>query len=231
MNLYDIHTHDTPITNGDDDLPSQNNYQYILNVYPLGFEDAKDSINCTWFSCGVHPWYSEDAEPQIKFLKEIAADVSIVAIGEAGYDKLRGASLENQRVIFEQQVALSEELQKPLIIHCVKAWEQLLASQKKIKPKQPWIIHGYRGKPELTEQLLKHNFYFSIGEKQNIESLQLIPLDRIFCETDVNDCTIDQIYQTLAETLEIDLDLLAQQIEYNVQNIFPMILLNPKFEE
>jgi TatD DNase family protein len=221
MDLYDIHTHDVPESNSDDEGPSQNN-NYILNVYPLGFEYAKDSDACPWFSCGVHPWYSEDAEPQIKFLKEIASDPRIVAIGEAGYDKLKGPDLQIQKQIFEQQVELSEQLHKPLIIHCTKAWDELLASHKKYKPKQPWILHGYRGKPELTKQLLNHGFYFSIGEKFNVESLKKIPLERLFCETDVTDIPISEIYDKIADGLQIPIENLASHIEENVRKIFSL---------
>lgn len=221
MDLYNIHTHDVPESGSDDEVPSQNK-NYILNVYPLGFEYAKDSKDCPWFSCGVHPWYSEDAEPQIKFLKEIANDPRIVAIGEAGYDKLKGPDLQVQKQIFEQQIELSEQLHKPLIIHCIKAWDELLGSHKKYKPKQPWIIHGYKGKPELTQQLLNHGFLFSIGDRFNTESLKKIPLDRLFCETDTLETPITEIYSQIADTLQISLENLILQIEENVQRIFSL---------
>lgn len=219
MDLYNIHTHDVPPSSQDDDGPKQHIIS-ILNVYPLEFEYAKDAIGNNYFSCGVHPWYSEDAQPQIEFLKEIISDQSIVAVGEAGYDKLKGPDLITQKEIFEQQIILSEKLQKPLIIHCTKAWDELLASHKKMQPKQAWIIHGYRGKPQLTKQLLKLGFYFSIGERFNQESLKLIPLNRIFCETDVHEIAINTVYEEVANILEIGINDLCLQIEENVKNIF-----------
>lgn len=219
MDLYDIHTHDTTSTD-----EGEQSHPYILNVYPLGFEDAKDAKLKCCFSCGVHPWYSENAEPQLKFLSEIANDNRIIAIGEAGYDKLKGADLASQRLIFESQIELSERLKKPLIIHCVKFWDELLASHKKFKPSQPWVIHGYRGKPELTRQLLAHGFMFSIGEKFNKDSVKEIPIDRLFCETDVHDVTIEEVYQNLADVLEIDVEDLAISIEQNVMKIFTQLV-------
>jgi len=219
MDLYDIHTHDSAST--DEGEPS---HPYILNVYPLGFEDAKDaSLGCS-FSCGVHPWYSENAEPQLKFLSEIASDYRIIAIGEAGYDRLKGPDQSVQRIVFERQIELSEQLHKPLIIHCVKAWDELLASYKKYHPKQPWIIHGYRGKPELTKQLLDHGFMFAIGDKFNKESVRLIPLHSLFCETDVYDVSISSVYEGVADALGIDVENLAESIEKNVSKIFPQLI-------
>lgn len=219
MDYYNIHTHDIIITNTDDDVPEPNICS-ILNVYPLEFEYAKDSIGSNLFSCGVHPWYSEDAQPQIEFLKEIATEVKIVAIGEAGYDKLKGPDLKIQKNIFEQQITLSEKLNKPLIIHCVKAWDELLISQRQLQPKQPWIIHGYRGKPQLTKQLLKHGFYFSVGEQFNHDSLKQIPIDRLFCETDVHEVTIEEVYTKVAEALQIKLESFCMQMKLNAERMF-----------
>lgn len=221
MEFYDVHTHDTPPSTDE----GEQSHPYILNVYPLGFEDAKDSLVGCCFSCGVHPWYSENADPQLKFLSEIADDSRIIAIGEAGYDRLKGPALSVQAYVFEKQVELSEQLCKPLIIHCVKSWEELLASQKKLHPKQPWIIHGYRGKPELTKQLLDHGFMFSVNDKFNKESVKLIPSDYIFCETDDADLNIISVYESLAESLEIQLDDLCERIEKNITEIFPQLSL------
>lgn len=226
MDLYDIHTHDAPSPNPDDEEGLRQNITNIVNVYPLGFEYAKDNENYPWFSCGVHPWYSEDAEPQLKFLKEIAGDSRIVAIGEAGLDKLKGPDLAVQRSTFEQQVQLSEQLQKPLIIHCVKAWEELLQIQKTYRPHQPWIVHGYKGKKELTKQLLSHGFYFSVGDRFNHDAIQIIPLDRLFCETDTSEALIEDVYSEVAAALEISVEDLASQIEKNVRKIFSVYVLS-----
>jgi len=222
MDIYDIHTHDVLTTDSDDDVPKRE-VSYILNVYPLGFEYAKDSDDCDWFSCGVHPWYSEDAEPQLKFLREIAGDSRIVAIGEAGLDKLKGPDLSVQKNVFEQQIQLSEQLQKPLIIHCVKAWDELLQIHKKYAPKQPWVIHGYRGKPEQARQLLSHGFYISLGEKFNSDTLREIPVDRLFCETDTSDVDIEDVYIEVASILEIPVEVLASHIAENMNRVFPLV--------
>lgn len=223
MDLYDIHTHDAPSPNPDDEEGLRQSITTIVNVYPLGFEYAKDNENYPWFSCGVHPWYSEDAEPQLKFLKEIANDLRIVAIGEAGLDKLKGPELAIQQTVFEQQVQLSEQLQKPLIIHCVKAWDELLKIKKIYQPRQPWIIHGFKGKVELAEQLLSHGFFFSVNDKFHDDAIRAIPLDRLFCETDVSETTIEEVYNEVANTLEISVEALASQIEENVKRIFPLV--------
>lgn len=220
MDFYDVHTH-APLVADEADPDPADRYSYILNVYPLGFEDAKDASLGCFFSCGVHPWYSEDADSQLKFLSEIAVDNRIIAIGEAGLDKLKGPSLVVQERVFEFQIQLSERLSKPLIIHCVKMWDELLALKKKYKPQQSWIIHGYRGKVGLTQQLISNGFMFSVGSKMNAESVKEIPLHKLLCETDVQNITIKEVYEQLSETLEMSLEELSEQVAANVKRVFP----------
>ncbi|NDW10005.1 TatD family hydrolase [Dysgonomonas sp. 520] len=221
MNYYNIHTHN-PFCQQEENGDYCNR---IFNVYPLEFEVAKEdtSLSCC-FSCGLHPWYSDNADSQLNYLQEVIANDRIIAIGEAGYDRLKGGDMQSQRHIFETQIQFSETIGKPLIIHCVKAWEELIDSHKKFNPKQPWIIHGYRGKPELTRQLLKYGFYFSIGEKFNSQSAREIPVDKLFCETDDKQIPVKLVYQKLGETLNMNLKELSEIVNKNVADIFPKLL-------
>ena len=120
MELYDVHTHQIPLEDTDDPYHS-----CILDVYPLEFEVAKETFGRHAFSCGIHPWYSEESENQMSYLKEIVGDPRIVAIGETGLDKLKGPSYDIQIPVFKEHIVLSEKLKKPIIIHCVKAWDAL----------------------------------------------------------------------------------------------------------
>ena len=213
IRFYDIHTH---LAN------SQNNEDYIriINVNAFEFEKTKELCPHAFFSCGIHPWNSENNELQMAHLVEIANDSQIVAIGEAGLDKLCGVSLEIQLPILKKQIELSENLHKPLIIHCVKAWNELIDLRRKTKPSQRWIIHGYCGKPELTKQLVSEGFLFSVGSKINALSLPLIPLDSLFCETDESEMDICEVYLQIAKTVNMDIRKFSAIIEKNVQRIF-----------
>ncbi len=219
MDLYDIHTYN--LTNEESDEPS---HRRILNVFPLGFEDAVGANENWFFTCGIHPWHSEDAEAQLAFLAEIAGHPRIVAIGEAGMDKLKGPDLQVQKDVFEQHIRLSEALEKPLIIHCVKAWEELLLLRKQYKPRQAWIIHGFRGNPELTNQLVKQGFWFTIGTKFNDEAISNIPLNRLFIETDESETPLEEVYQAVADALSISADALAVRVEENIRELFPTMI-------
>ncbi len=216
MELYDIHTHQVFLEDNDDPYHS-----CILDVYPLEFEVANETHSRHAFSCGIHPWYSEDSKNQLDYLKEIISHPRIIAIGETGIDKLKGPDIQVQISVFLEHIRLSELLKKPLIIHCVKAWEELIKIHRDTNPSQPWIIHGFRSNPSITRRLIDEGFMFSVGDKLNVDSLQLIPIDRLFCETDEDDMDIREIYTQVANVLDLDLNIFADRIAQNVRAIFP----------
>ena len=211
--FYDIHTHCVHFQNDD-------NCSHIFNTCPFQFEEAKALRTFSFFSCGVHPWNFDNADAQLARLEEIAADAKIVAIGETGLDKIRGSALSKQLAVFYQHIELSENLKKPLIIHCVKAWNELIHVQRKVKPTQPWIIHGYRGKSELTQQLVNEGFSFSIGNNFNPISLSLIPTHSLFCETDESNLDIREVYAQAAAATNIEIEMFTRQLEQNVRRVF-----------
>lgn len=218
MEYYDVHTHQIFLEENDDPYHS-----CIFDVYPLEFEVAKESYNRHAFSCGIHPWYSEDSDTQMAYLNEIAPNPRIIAIGETGLDRLKGPSFEIQIPVFKKHIELSERLRKPVIIHCVKAWEELIGVKRETRPTQPWIIHGYHGKPELTDRLIREGFLFSVGDQINVASMQLIPLDALFCETDEDEMSIRDVYQQAARSLNMDPEQFSLRIAKNVRKIFPTL--------
>lgn len=152
----------------------------VINL-PLGMDIPEKGV----YSVGVHPWDSDRVgKQQLEQLAHVATSPQVVAIGECGLDAMQGAPLDRQEELFRWHIALSERLGKPLIIHAVKTWEALMRLKKEIKPKQQWIIHGFRGNPQLAQQLLNAGFYLSIGEKYNPSTLAIIPPDRLYRETD-----------------------------------------------
>ena len=102
----------------------------------------------------------------------------------------------------------------------VKAADLLLAEKKKLHPQVPWVIHGFRGKPQEAEQLLKAGLYLSFGEHYNVETLRSTPLDRLFLETDEAICGIDVIYNKVASDLSIEVEELKEAVKKNIDCIF-----------
>lgn len=170
-------------------------------------------------STGIHPWAIGDKwESEFATITKIAKEDNVVAIGECGLDTLKSpATIELQKEIFKAHIRLSELLKKPLIIHCVKAYDILIALRRESAPQQAWIIHGFRGKPEFAEQLVKAGFYISLGEKFNPSSAKAVPTERLFIESDESHSPIAEIYAAVAAAKSSTVEQLAQQIATNAR--------------
>lgn len=195
-----------------------------LSESPSGSPYCCDAPFC---SIGIHPWdlTAENSERlwdvlQRELERRKSENRPCVAIGEAGLDKLAAAPMELQVKIFERQVALSEDCRLPLIIHCVKAVDELLAVKKRLAALQPWIWHGFRGKSEQASQLLRHGFYLSLGEHYSQEAMRAIPASRLFLETDESALDISDIIRRAAEVRGVDAECLQETLRENVQKVF-----------
>ena len=128
--------------------------------------------------------------------------------------------MEFQETVIRKEIALSEEENLPLVIHCVRAFNELLQLHKELKPKQPWVIHGFRGKKEVAEMLLKAGFYLSFGDSFQDTALCAVPLNRLFIETDESDKNIERLYRRVADVRGEALEVLVEGIRKNVESVF-----------
>lgn len=143
------------------------------------------------YSVGIHPWWTADVE-ELDVLKAGAERFlgreDVVTVGECGIDRLRGANLEIQEDVFRWHIALAAApvRPRPLVIHCVRAYDVLLRLRKQTLSLAAslWVIHGFRGRPALARQLLDAGFSLSFGRHYNAESYELTPPYRRFRETD-----------------------------------------------
>ena len=205
MYYIDLHTHRLTADS-----------QVVAILSSLVRSSAADISAAANLSYGIHPGQIEgDGEAQWELLRQYARQSACVAIGEAGLDRLVACPMERQIQLFTRQTCLAEELSKPLIIHCVRAWEELIACRKAIRPRQPWLIHGFRGKAPLATQLLRQGFYLSLGHYFQPEAAQAAWPDRLFLETDEAKVSIQSVYERVAEALAIDLRALCDQIQRN----------------
>lgn len=145
-----------------------------------------------------------------------------LAIGEAGIDKLSSIPLSVQLSMFEAQIELSEQYELPIIIHCVRSWNELYTLQRKHKPQMPWIIHGFRKQPKLAHELLSKGHYLSFGRYAYPESIRLaFDKGHLFLETDdQQEVYIPKIYQDTAQILGIRLEKLIRSIEESANKVF-----------
>jgi TatD DNase family protein len=173
------------------------------------------------FSIGAHPWHAEKNTPQA-LIDEIFPKVRFAfAIGECGLDRSSSANWDKQVELFRLQIALSEDTKKPLIIHAVKSYPDIIALHKIHQPKQAWIIHGYQGNRENMQQLTQHGIYLSYGadilRNQNKLDDCLIntPEDKLFFETDEASVNILSVYEYAARLRNVSIERLTEQIHEN----------------
>lgn len=208
MNIpADIHAHRLPPQPG----------TAIVSVSPDAFAPDEGE----WYSVGIHPWHiaslsaCEDAAcpPALRHPQ-------VLAVGEAGLDKLADAPMERQIAVFRCQARWAEETRKPLVIHLVKATDELLKVKRELRPSVPWILHGFRGKATLAEEYLRHGFYLSFGEKYQEEALRAVPADRLFIETDESTVPVRKLYARAAQTCGLSPDTLEETVRRNIRSLF-----------
>ncbi len=186
--LTDIHSHSVN--------PGEVNtiYNVRINDDPMSLPHGPR----LYFSVGIHPWDAASFQPAwLDKLNILLNYQQVVAIGECGLDKNSEVAMNVQFEVFERQIILSEVAYKPLIIHCVGCFNELMELRLKHSPSQVWIIHGFRGKPELAQQLLKAGFYLSYGAKFNPESVAITPPDRLLMETDESEQGIEAVFNSI----------------------------------
>lgn len=164
------------------------------------------------YSAGIHPWDSlNPPTPEIlDILRETVARPEIVAVGECGVDTVSGGPMFRQLQLFRTHVEVSEEYRKPLVIHDVKAHDVVIGLRRDLQPSMPWVIHGFRGKPQVAEMLLRAGCYLSFGERFNADTLRMMPADRILAETDESQLSIEEIIRRLSDAAGHDMIALIE---------------------
>lgn len=207
--IVDIHTHSI------DRYPTA-----IVNVTPAEVDAIARRYPSAVLSTGLHPWDSDTVtDSDIAMLDAAAVSPSVVAIGETGLDSLRGAPLEQQIQLLVSHISLSETHSKPLIVHLVKHLDALLAVRRETSPTQPWIIHGFRGKPAQARSLLDAGCHLSLGTHFNPLTAAYIPDDRLFAETDDSTVAIDTVIASIAAARSTTAQHLTEILKTNISTL------------
>ncbi|MFT3949564.1 MAG: TatD family hydrolase [Agriterribacter sp.] len=175
-------------------------------------------------SIGLHPWYLDNADNEITQLIALAQQPNVMAIGECGLDKLVKTEWNMQVKFFEQQLALATHLNKPVIIHCVKAFSEILFILKGITV--PVIFHGISNKLSIVQPAIEQGCYLSFGKSllhpgaSIMQTLNAVPANQLFLETDDTGISIKEIYKSAAEIRNITENEIALQLQKNYDSVF-----------
>ena len=197
MKFFNLHTHKST---------NQTNVVELVNQYPQEFD-----ASIPHYSIGIHPWYivEDRFEANLRIIESKLKETNCLAIGECGLDKRIAIPMEMQQRVFEKQLLLAEKYKKPVIIHCVAAFQELIAVKKKMNISVPMIIHGFSKNEQVAKQLLDNGFYLSFG-KYLLQSRSLgteletvfksVPDNRFFLETDTVEEGIENVYEFAANS-------------------------------
>ncbi|NLR90273.1 TatD family hydrolase [Flammeovirga agarivorans] len=181
-------------------------------------------------SSGIHPWHINEIDVEW-CLRQLEIDIDkIDAIGESGLDRVITIPFELQKEIFLEHIKLSEKYNKPLIIHAVRTYPDIIQLRKQEKCQQPWIVHGFTGNLQSGLQLIKNGCYLSFGKmlmnghKKTVETLKCIdPKYALFETDDDKNLTIEELYTKGAEILTIEKEQLRIEKMEIAKELFPKI--------
>ncbi|MFO7658503.1 MAG: TatD family hydrolase [Bacteroidales bacterium] len=216
------------------DIHVHNAYQLedtllLVNVFP---QDTGNLENDGFYSVGLHPWNvnTSNLSGDIGLVRNAAINPNVIAIGETGLDRKINVPYIDQLKAFEQQLEIAEALKKPVIIHCVKAYDDIISIRKKFSPDIPWIIHWFNASNQIATELIKHNCYLSFGImlfKENSKAFAVfknLPDNKMFFETDDAGINITEVYEKASKVKNLKLNQLTTIIKNNFTTCFGNIL-------
>lgn len=170
-------------------------------------------------SAGVHPWSAgERPAPDPEAFR------GVQAVGEIGLDYARPVDRNRQEELLRTQLRIAEQLGKPVVLHCVRAFEPLMRILADYRLREV-IFHGFIGSREQAARALERGYSLSFGERslrspRTAEVLRTLPADRLFLETDDSEVSIETIYRLAAGIRGTTPEELAAITEENYKRIF-----------
>jgi TatD DNase family protein len=212
--FYNLHTHHKE---RDADVVA------LVNQYPLEFDDA-----VPMYSIGIHPWKIDEStvEKELSVIKDKLSDPKCLAVGECGLDKRIETPIEMQLPVFRRQLRLAQDSEKPVVLHCVAAYQEAIRIKSELKITVPMVIHGFSKSAQIAGELLRAGFYLSFGKYllRNPELSDVfasVPAERYFLETDMIEESIFQVYDKAAEARNVSVEEIKKQVEANWKSVFP----------
>lgn len=216
MDFFNLHTHK---------WTNQTNTLELVNQYPNEFE-----AKIPYYSIGIHPWYliEDRLEADLAIIESKLKEPNCLAVGECGLDKKIEVPIELQQTVFEKQLHLAQQYQKPVVIHCVAAFQELIAVKKKMNITVPMLIHGFSKNMQVAKQLVDNGFYLSFGKylmsNPALEAVfKAVPIDRVFLETDTIDQGIEAVYELAAKYKGVSVAEIQELMNRNFNTVFNQI--------
>lgn len=145
---------------------------------------------------GLHPWHVSERSARWLQTLETALTSGPSGVGEIGLDRwIEPRDEAAQESVFREQLALARRLNRPVMIHCLRAWDWLMrVLREEPPPDAGLLLHAFGGPLEGIQPLADMGAYFSFAgdvlferKAQKRAALERIPPDRLLLETDAPD--------------------------------------------
>lgn len=188
----------------------------ILDIHTHNAQTCAQTIE----TVGIHPWHAANCNLAEVELHAQSAD----AIGEIGLDYACEVPREVQMAVFRAQLTIAEQLEKPIILHCVRAFEDVIKIVGEYRLKAV-IFHGFIGPKEQAQRAVAQGYYLSFGERtfrspKTIEALRITPLSHLFVESDESTIPIEEIYSKIANLRNVSISELTKVTMTNFHRSF-----------
>ena len=194
----------------------------VVNQYPWEFNASIPN-----YSIGIHPWYIDEnrLESDLEIIKEKLQLNECLALGECGLDKRIEIPLDLQISVFKKQLEIVKQTKKPIVLHCVAAYDEVIAIKREMKIENPMIIHGFSKNEQVAKSLLNNGFYLSFGKyllrNPDLEKVfTFAPENQILLETDTIEESIYQVYEKAASIKGISVEEMKTIVFTNFSRIF-----------
>jgi TatD DNase family protein len=201
----------------------------VCIVPSIGKQNWQKVTNYKLYAYGIHPWYiDKHTSEDLALLEDNIRKNSPIAIGECGLDFKIYSNKTEQKLFFEEQLKLARKFKLPVIIHSVKATEEVILTLKKY-PTLRGEIHGFSGSESQAKSLINMGFLLGFGlQITNINSTKLrslinnIPIESILIETDdhYNPNDIQLVVDTIAQLKQLTLEKTIQICDNNAISLF-----------
>ena len=194
----------------------------VVNQYPWEFDASIPN-----YSIGIHPWYIDEnrLESDLEIIKEKLQLNECLALGECGLDKRIEIPLDLQISVFKKQLEIVKQTNKPIVLHCVAAYDEVIAIKREMKIENPMIIHGFSKNEQVAKSLLNNGFYLSFGKyllrNPDLEKVfTFAPENQILLETDTIEESIYEVYEKAASIKGISVEEMKTIVFTNFSRIF-----------
>ena len=212
LSVPDAHAHGVPVGN-----------ETVFRLWNIG-DPACAVPESFFFSAGIHPW--DAGKYDLASFAPLFDSPRCLAVGECGLDRTSEAALPLQAKVFEAQIEESVRRNKPLLIHCVRCFPELLRLKAFLPGNAPdWVVHGFRGTQRKAFDLLDAGCALSFGagllrDAGNMDYFAEIPLDRILIETDESPELFERILAEAAAMRLLPPSEFAAAVRSNFKRIF-----------